>query len=80
MYQENIKEIEELINNYFEGIFNGDVTKLTNCFHKDANIYGDIKGVNYSKRIHKYLEGVLFPIIKLTSIQRKSHTVIFRHF
>jgi hypothetical protein len=58
MYKENIKEIENLITNYFEGIFYGDITKLKSCFHKNVYIYGDIKGVNYLKSINEYLEGV----------------------
>ncbi|MBG6130236.1 hypothetical protein IWQ47_001681 [Aquimarina sp. EL_43] len=58
MYKEHIKEIENLITNYFEGIFYGDVTKLESCFHKNVYIYGDIKGVDYLKSVTEYLEGV----------------------
>lgn len=58
MYKENFNAIENLITNYFEGIFYGDVIKLGDCFHKNANIYGDIKGVDYIKNKAEYLEGV----------------------
>ncbi|GAA3591799.1 nuclear transport factor 2 family protein [Flavivirga amylovorans] len=58
MYKENVKEIENLITNYFEGIFYGDVTKLESCFHENTYLYGDIKGVDYLKSIREYLEGV----------------------
>lgn len=58
MYKENIKEIESLITDYFDGIFQGDVNKLENCFHSNVNIYGDIKEVDYSKSVNEYLEGV----------------------
>lgn len=58
MYKENIKEIEQLITNYFEGIFYGDVSKLDSCFHSSVNIFGDIKGVDYLKSVNEYLEGV----------------------
>ncbi|PKV53086.1 putative lumazine-binding protein [Aquimarina sp. MAR_2010_214] len=58
MYQENIKEIESLITDYFEGIFYGDITKLESCFHEKAYIYGDIKGVDYLKSVNEYIEGV----------------------
>ncbi|GGD09145.1 nuclear transport factor 2 family protein [Hyunsoonleella pacifica] len=58
MYRENIKQIENLITNYFEGIFYGDVLKLETCFHENSHIYGDIKGVDYLKSIKDYLEGV----------------------
>ncbi len=58
MYKENIKEIESLITNYFDGIFQGDVIKLKSCFYKNANIYGDINGIEYLKNVTEYLEGV----------------------
>lgn len=58
MYKENIKEIENLITNYFEGIFEGDISKLETCFDKKAIIYGDIKGVDYIKSITEYIDGV----------------------
>ena len=58
MYKENIEEIESLITNYFEGIFDGDATKLETCFHNNVTIYGDIQGVDYLKSISEYFEGV----------------------
>ncbi len=58
MYKENIREIENLIANYFEGIFYGDIVKLESCFHENLFIYGDIKGVDYLKSSSEYLEGV----------------------
>lgn len=58
MYKENIKEVENLITNYFMGIFNGDRTKLEACFNENVNIYGDIKETEYLKSIKEYLDGV----------------------
>ncbi|WP_343487139.1 nuclear transport factor 2 family protein [Allomuricauda sp. d1] len=58
MYSENIKEIESLIVNYFDGIFFGDTSKLKSCFHENMFIYGDIKGVDYLKSVEEYLIGV----------------------
>ncbi|MGG8495390.1 nuclear transport factor 2 family protein [Tenacibaculum sp. TC6] len=58
MYQEHLKEIEQVITNYFEGIFYGDVTKLATCFQHQTPIYGDIKGSEYVKLSEDYLEGV----------------------
>ena len=58
MYKENIKEIESLITNYFEGIFYGDTNKLETCFENNVTIYGDIKGVAYLKTIKEYIKGV----------------------
>lgn len=58
MYNENMKDIERLITNYFEGIFQGDLPKLEACFDEKAYIYGDINGIDYSKSSIEYLEGV----------------------
>ncbi|MBO0320899.1 nuclear transport factor 2 family protein [Muricauda sp. CAU 1633] len=58
MYTENRKAIEELISNYFEGIFEGDGEKLEKCFHENTYLYGDIKGEDYLKSKAAYIEGV----------------------
>lgn len=58
MYKENIEEIENIITNYFEGIFYGDINKLETCFHENVYIYGDIDGVDYLKSVKEYLNGV----------------------
>lgn len=58
MYQIEITAIEQLISNYFRGIFHGDVSKLASCFHENCIIYGDIEGADYLKNIHEYLQGV----------------------
>ncbi|GMN07996.1 hypothetical protein MTsPCn5_33850 [Croceitalea sp. MTPC5] len=58
MYKNNIKEIEQVIANYFEGIFYGDPDKLETCFTSNAIIYGDINGVPYQKSTTEYIDGV----------------------
>ncbi|CAM1360511.1 nuclear transport factor 2 family protein [Tenacibaculum xiamenense] len=58
MYKENIREIESLIENYFEGIFYGEVKKLENCFYENTLIHGDIKGEAYLKKVSDYIDGV----------------------
>lgn len=58
MYKENREAIEQLITDYFEGIFNGEVDKLERSFHDDVHLYGDIKGKDYLKSKYEYLEGV----------------------
>ncbi len=58
MYKENIKAVEKVITNYFEGIFFGDVAKLKLCFRNDVIIHGDINGDAYEKRVEDYLKGV----------------------
>ena len=58
MYNDNINEIQNVIHNYFEGIFYGDVDKLESCFADAVILYGDIHGVPYKKNKADYLEGV----------------------
>ncbi len=58
MYKDNIKEIEQVITNYFEGIFYGDPDKLETCFTSNAIIYGDINGALYKKSRTEYIDGV----------------------
>ncbi|WP_430409393.1 nuclear transport factor 2 family protein [Kordia sp.] len=58
MYKKDVKEIENLITNYFMGIFNGDSAKLEACFDDNVHIYGDVKEIEYLKSIKEYLAGV----------------------
>lgn len=58
MYFKNVKEIEKLINNYFEGIFFGDILRLKRCFSKNASIYGDVEFNEYFKNVNEYVETV----------------------
>ena len=59
MFKENREDIEQLILNYFEGIFEGDGEKLEKCFHENTFLYGDIKGEDYLKSKSAYIEGVM---------------------
>lgn len=47
--------IEQL---YFKGIYEGNTQLLKEIFHKDALLFGDIKGVPYYKTAAQYIEGV----------------------
>ena len=58
MYQKEIEAIEQLITNYFQGIFQGNIELLAQCFQDNTLIYGDIKGKDYLKNVPDYLEGV----------------------
>lgn len=58
MYFKNVKEIEKLINNYFEGIFFGDILRLKRCFSENASIYGDVEFNEYFKNVNEYVETV----------------------
>ena len=43
---------------YFKGIYEGNTELLKQVFHKDALLFGDIKGVPYYKTATQYIEGV----------------------
>ena len=45
-------------NNYFKGIYEGNVDLLGSAFHPEALLFGDIKGVPYAKTLGQYLDGV----------------------
>ncbi|WP_228424251.1 nuclear transport factor 2 family protein [Chryseobacterium geocarposphaerae] len=47
--------IEQL---YLKGIYEGNTELLKEIFHKDALLFGDIKGVPYYKTAIQYIEGV----------------------
>ena len=44
--------------NYFEGIYQGNVDLLKQIFHPGTLVFGDINGVPYAKTLQQYLEGV----------------------
>ena len=58
MYINNIKEIENLINNYIEGIFYGNTLILETCFSENAFVHGDVNTCEYSKSANEYIETV----------------------
>lgn len=43
---------------YFKGIYEGNVDLLGQAFHPETLLFGDIKGVPYAKTVEQYLEGV----------------------
>lgn len=43
---------------YFKGIYEGNTKLLKDVFHKDALLFGDVKGVPYYKTAAQYIEGV----------------------
>src|SRR5687768_7796534 len=58
MYTKETTEIQSLIDDYFKGIFRGDVEKLRLAFHPQCLLFGDINGQPYFKNVDEYLEGV----------------------
>lgn len=57
-YEQKATAIRAVIQNYFEGLYQGDVSKLKAIFAATAYFYGDIKGAEYAKSLEEYLEGV----------------------
>ena len=53
-YQSDHEAIVGLLNDYFDGLFEGDVEKLRSIFHADAWL----KGNNYRKTLNEWLEAV----------------------
>jgi len=53
-YQSDYEDIIGLLNDYFDGLFEGDVEKLRSIFHDDAFL----KGNNYRKTRDEWLEAV----------------------
>lgn len=43
---------------YFNGIYEGNVALLGSAFHHDSLLFGDINGTPYAKTLEQYLEGV----------------------
>lgn len=58
MYTKEITEIQSLADNYFKGIFHGDIEKLRSAFHPQCLLFGDINGQPYFKNVDDYIEGV----------------------
>lgn len=58
MYKDESLAIQNTINTYFEGIYQGDINHLKSAFHPEALLFGDINGEPYFKKLDQYLEGV----------------------
>lgn len=58
MNQQTINDIQAVVLEYFNGVFEGNVPQLKNVFHPDIVLYGDINGEPYLKDLQAYTEGV----------------------
>ena len=58
MFNKQSEEIQAVIQNYFEGIYNGDEVQLKEAFHSETLLFGDIKGIPYFKAVTEYIDGV----------------------
>lgn len=50
--------INQLLDSYFNSIYEGDVQALGKLFHPGALLFGDVKGQPYAKTLDAYLDGV----------------------
>jgi hypothetical protein len=51
-------EVLAVVDDYFTGIYRGDVERLAATFHPRAILGGEIKGEPYYKTVTEYLDGV----------------------
>ncbi len=52
------KQILDVLDDYFGGIYSGDVERLRSAFHPSAVLWGEIKGKPYHKALDDYLDAV----------------------
>ena len=50
--------ITQTLEDYFKGIYEGDIALLGSTFNAGTLLFGDIKGQPYAKTLDQYLEGV----------------------
>lgn len=58
MSANKVENVVSVIEDYFYGVYLGDLEKLRNAFHEQTILYGDINGTPYLKNLEEYLEGV----------------------
>lgn len=56
--QDSLAITRVLEDQYFKGIYEGDISILKNIYHPGTLLFGDIKGVPYAKTLDEYLDGV----------------------
>ena len=49
---------QELENNYFKGIYEGNLGLLNQVYYTGTLLFGDVKGQPYAKTLDQYLDGV----------------------
>jgi hypothetical protein len=58
-HQQDSLAISQLLeNDYFKGIYEGNVDVLGKVFHPGTLLFGDVKGQPYAKTLDQYLDGV----------------------
>jgi hypothetical protein len=56
--QDKIAIIQTLENDYFKGIYEGNIKLLKQVFYTGTLLFGDVKGQPYAKTLEQYLHGV----------------------
>jgi len=50
--------ISNTLENYYKGIYEGDINLLSGTFYTYTLLFGDVKGQPYLKTLEQYLDGV----------------------
>lgn len=58
MYNKEVEAISQVINDYFMGLYNGDIDRLKQAFHPTAILWGDINGSEYMKSLEEFTTAV----------------------
>jgi hypothetical protein len=56
--QDSLAITQALENYYFKGIYEGNVSILSNIYNPGTLLFGDVKGQPYAKTLDQYLDGV----------------------
>src|SRR5476651_2097367 len=56
--QDSLAISQALENDYFKGIYEGDINTLGKIFNPGTLLFGDVKGQPYAKTLDQYLDGV----------------------
>jgi len=56
--QDSLAITRVLEDDYFKGIYEGDIHTLGNIFNPGTLLFGDVKGQPYAKTLDQYLDGV----------------------
>lgn len=56
--EQELTTVLATIEDYFQGVFQGDLVRLRRAFHPQCQLRGEIHGEPYLKSLEEYLEGV----------------------
>ena len=56
--KDSVEIARVLENDYFKGIYAGDVAQLRKVYYAGTLLFGDVKGQPYAKTLDQYLDGV----------------------